>query len=171
MKLKEVAKVKKSTKKLLCSALAFTLATTSVFATAPTTQAETVEVVVDSEAVAAEEQIILHAKGSNLKIHVWGCSNTSANTTWPGKAMEEDSTMGSGWCYVAIPADCTGFIIIQDTETKLTGDVTKEAGEYWFVDGTFTDYNPEGPTKEPTPTPEPTAAPLEIKAVQPEDNT
>ena len=164
--------MRKSRKQLLSSVLALAVAAATVFGIAPsTTKAQTTQVTVESQQVAAEEQIILHAKGSDMAIHIWGCSDTSANTTWPGKSMEADSTMGSGWCYVAFPADCKGFIILQGGN-KLTEDVTdKKAGEYWFSDGKFSTSNPEGPTPVPTEAPTPTPAPIVISEITPGDGS
>ena len=150
--------------------LAMAVATTSIFATSPVTEAKTVEVVTEASQVNAENQIIIHAKGTGLCIYAWGGS--ASTKEFPGDPMTEDKTMGSGWCYATVPADCTGFIISQSSGAKLTDDVKgMKAGEYWFVDGKFHESNPEGPTPEPTPTPVPTPAPLAINNVMPADGT
>lgn len=157
-------------KKVLCRMLAVAVAATSIFATSPVTQAKTTKVTTEAAQVAAEDQIIIHAKGTGLNIYVWK-GETKLNGDWPGNAMEADATMGSGWCYAAIPADCDGFIICQGSN-KLTDDVKdKKAGEYWFVDGTFLTTNPEGPTPTPTEAPTPTPAPIEISSITPADGS
>lgn len=162
--------MRKSRKQLLSSALALAVAVSSAFGTVPvTTKAQTTQVNVESQQVAAEEQIILHAKGTGLKVYAWGGS--AATAAFPGDVMGEDSTMGSGWCYVTIPADCTGFIISDSSGNKLTDDVKKDAGEYWFVDGKFSTSNPEGPTPVPTEAPTPTPAPIIVKDITPGDGS
>ena len=71
--------MKKSRKQLLSSALALVVAVSSAFGTAPvTTKAQTTQVTVESQQVAAEEQIIIHAKGSGLNIYAWKGSGESA---------------------------------------------------------------------------------------------
>lgn len=147
--------------------LAVAVTATSIFAANPVnlTQVKAAEVTTEASQVNAEDQIILHAKGTGLTLYAWK-GETPLNGEWPGSAMEADSVMGSGWCYAAIPADCTGFIICSGGN-KLTDDVKdKTAGEYWFVEGKFYDSDPEGPA---TPTPEPTPGPLNIDGISPED--
>ena len=152
--------------RFVCRLLAVAVAATSIFATSPVTQAKTVEVATEASQVAAEEQIILHVKGTGLTIHYW---KGSTGTTWPGEAMEADPVMGNGWSYCAFDAGVDGFLIVQGGNKLTPDDVTgKAAGEYWFVDGKFYDSDPEGPA---TPTPEPTPGPLNIKNVSPADGT
>ena len=147
--------MRKNMKKVLGSVLALSVALTSEFATSPALKAETVEVVQEISQNNAENMIIIHAKGTGLKIHVWGGSKPTTEK-YPGELMAADPTMGDGWVYYEVCADCKGFIINngQDGDAnKLTGDVTgMAAGEYWFVDGKFSTTNPGGGTATTTPT-------------------
>lgn len=150
--------------RFVCRLLAVTIAATSIFATSPVTQAKTIEVKTEASQVAAEDQIILHAKGTGLNIYAWKDGN-EAFGAWPGKAMEADSVMGNGW--VSVTFDASYKFIINGNGGQ-SEDLTKAAGEYWYVDGKLYDSDPEGPA---TPTPEPTPGPLNIKNVLPEDGT
>ena len=53
--------------RFVCRMLAVAVAATSIFAASPMTQAKTVEVTTEASQVAAEEQIMIHAKGSGFK--------------------------------------------------------------------------------------------------------
>lgn len=166
--------MKKSRKQLLSSALALAVAVSSVLGTAPiTTKAQITQVTVESQQVAAEDQIIIHAKGSGLNIYAWKGSGESAEDKyfgdWPGKAMEADSTMGSGWCYAEFP---TGYSFIISQGASQSADITGTgAGEYWYVDGKLSTSNPEGPTPVPTEAPTPTPAPIAVSKITPENGS
>lgn len=164
--------MRKNSKKILGSALALVLATTSVCSGMPALKAQSVEYVQEVAQNNVEGKIVLHAKGTGLKIYAWSGTGPLFGA-WPGEAMDADATMGDGWCYKEIDADCTGFIICDASGNKLTDDVTdKKAGEYWFVDGKFSETNPNGgnktpePTQSEDPTPTDTPKPTETPAVK-----
>ncbi|MCI8409939.1 MAG: starch-binding protein, partial [Lachnospiraceae bacterium] len=156
--------LKRKHNRFVCRLLAVTIAATSIFATSPVTQAETVEVKTEASQVAAEDQIILHAKGTGLNIYAWK-DQEEAFGAWPGKAMDADPVMGNGWVTVTFDA---GFKFIINGNGGQSDDLSKAAGEYWYVDGKLYDSDPEGPA---TPTPVPTPGPLNIVKVTPEDGT
>ncbi len=158
------------------------LAATSVCSSTPALKAETVEYVQEITQNNAEDQILIHAKGTGLKIYAWAAGSKELFGAWPGQAMDSDSVMGDGWCYKAIDSSCIGFIICDSNGQKLTDDVTdKKAGEYWYVDGKWSTQNPNGgsatatPTVSTTPTVTPTQTPaedkLKINKITPEDGT
>ena len=151
-------------KRFVCRLLAVAVAATSIFATSPVTQAKTIEVTTEASQVTAEEQIVLHAKGTGLNIYAWK-DGVEPFGAWPGQAMEADSVMGNGWVTATFDA---GLNFIINGGGSQSADLSKSAGEYWYVDGKLSDSNPEGPA---TPTPEPTPGPLKIKNVSPEDGT
>ncbi len=173
--------MRKNNKKILGSALALMLAATSVCSSTPALKAETVEYVQEITQNNAEDQILIHAKGTGLKIYAWAAGSKELFGAWPGQAMDSDPTMGDGWCYKAIDSSCIGFIICDSNGQKLTDDVTdKKAGEYWYVDGKWSTENPNGgatatPTVSSTPTVTPTQTPtedkLKINKITPEDGT
>ena len=150
--------------RFVCRMLAVAVAATSIFAASPMTQAKTVEVTTEASQVAAEEQIMIHAKGTGFNVYAWK-DKEEVFGAWPGKAMEADSVMGDGWCYIAVPA---GYKFIINGSFGQTDDLTEDAGEYWFVDKKLSGSNPEGPA---TPTPVPTPGPLNIDNVTPADGT
>lgn len=160
--------MRKSRKQLLCSALALSVAISSVFGIAPvTTKAQTTEVTVESQQVAAEEEIIIHAKGSGLNIYAWKDKDEQFGA-WPGKAMEADSVMGSGWVTATVKA---GYKFIVNGNGGQSDDLSADAGEYWYVDGKLSPTNPEGPTPVPTEAPTPTPEPILVSEITPEDGT
>lgn len=177
--------MRKNSKKILGSALAIMLATTSVCSGMPALKAQSVEYVQEVAQNNVEGKIVLHAKGTGLKIYAWSGTGPLFGA-WPGAAMDADATMGDGWCYKEIDADCTGFIICDASGNKLTDDVTdKKAGEYWYADGKFSETNPNGGSKTPEPTqsgdptptdtPKPTETPVAkdivIDKITPADKT
>ena len=157
--------VRKNRKKLLCSALALTLAMTSTFSTVPVSLAEAVEITQDASQLKADEVIKIHAKGENLRIHAWSSAGPVYGDWKNSPAMDADPVMGSGWYYKELPGDCTGFLILDSNLGKITPNdvIDKVAGkEYWFDNGSWSDTNPNGGSTgsgntETTPAPTPTS--------------
>ena len=140
--------VKKNKLRLFSSALALTLATTTIWGTAPLTQAQTVEIVQEATQQNAElAHIKLHAKGEALHLHAWTDTIPNANGDYPGNAMTEE---GDGWYFWE--GDCTGFLITKADKSKVTAnDVVKPSGEYWYMDGEFYTSDPRGGGDTPAP--------------------
>ena len=90
--------MRKNSKKILGSALAIMLATTSVCSGMPALKAQSVEYVQEVAQNNVEGKIVLHAKGTGLKIYAWSGTGPLFGA-WPGAAMDADATMGDGWCY------------------------------------------------------------------------
>lgn len=84
--------------------------------------------------------------GTTIKLHYWNLVPTATQSTWPGVAMTAE---GNDW-YGYIIANATGSSIIftdKNEGTKQTGDLTRTSGEWWYKNGVWTDYDPEGPIK------------------------
>ena len=84
------------------------------------------------------DKIILHAESKWTNCYVWTGTNTELLGAWPGKAMTDE---GSNW--KGITLDVTSANIIFNGSSGQTDNLSREAGEWWFKDGKWTEYNPE----------------------------
>lgn len=142
----------KNKKRLLCGALVFTMAATTVFANGPMTKAETYEIVQDASENYANG-LTIHVKGTGMKIHAWDGSGPVTGE-WPPQTVLTDE--GNGWCSISLEKSIVGFLICDASGKNITGDVTdKTSGEWWYDGSTWSEKNPNGDTK-PTATPTPT---------------
>ena len=87
------------------------------------------------------DKIILHAESKWTNCYVWTGTNTELLGAWPGKAMTDE---GSNW--KGITLDVTSANIIFNGSSGQTDNLSREAGEWWFKDGKWTEYNPEDST-------------------------
>ena len=87
------------------------------------------------------DKIILHAESKWTNCYVWTGTNTELLGTWPGKAMTDE---GSNW--KGITLDVTSANIIFNGSSGQTDNLSREAGEWWYKEGKWTDYNPEDST-------------------------
>ena len=185
---KEEEIVFNSRRKVISISLAVAMTVTSIFSlgeksfAAEQGDAQAIEVaeVADEQINAVENQIILHAKAPDSNpLYVWAWDSKGISVgeakAWPGDLMSEDSAMGDGWYTYTIKDASVQFIIHNNTSSLKTPDTAKDAGEYWYMDGTFTSYNPLGPTpvptEAPTPTPRPTNGLADIKSVSPAEGS
>lgn len=85
--------------------------------------------------------IIVHAKIPY--IYIWD-SGTSADKVEFTSMNDE----GNGWYGIKIEAASAKMIFMSaaNWDSKASGDLSREAGEWWFKDGTWYDSNPEKPS-------------------------
>lgn len=86
------------------------------------------------------DRIIVHCPVSSgyTNTYVWVGSNTELFGAWPGKAMTDSD--GDGWYDVEIAKTSCNLIF---NGSGQTGDLSREAGEWWYKDGTWYEANPD----------------------------
>lgn len=181
---KEEKRVFDSRRKVISVSLAVAMMVTSIFGlteqsnAAGNGNAQTIQKVdvATNQVDATENQVVLHAKAPDSNpLHVWAWTSAGPITEakeWPGDLMTADSSMGDGWYTYTVNDASAEFIVHNDTGDLKSPDTKKEAGEYWYVNGTFTDYNPEGPTPiPPTPSPKPANGLADIKSISPAEGS
>ena len=92
---------------------------------------------------AVTDRIIVHIeKSSGCKnIYAWVSENEEVFGAWPGAAMED--TDGDGWYDAVIEKTSCNLIFNGNGQTS---DLSREAGEWWYKDGEWQDYNPNDST-------------------------
>ncbi len=88
------------------------------------------------------DKIILHAY-NYTHLWAWNPSNSSENYTggkWPGTAMTQD---GSTKWYTYTLNVTKSAIIFSNSGNGQTADLSQTAGEWWYKDGKWYEYNPE----------------------------
>lgn len=97
-----------------------------------------VKIVVDGTVI--EDRVIVHAKYKIIYIWETGVSDLD-------KKSHEMSAESAGWYKCEIPATKANIIFknSKDNWDGKTSDLSREAGEWWYKDGRWTDYNPEKP--------------------------
>ena len=98
--------------------------------------------------VVIDDRIIVHAKGYS-HIWAWETGNSDNNYTggkWPGEKMTAES---SGWYSYVLNYTKADVLFSNNGSNQHKpsgqGGDTLTAGEWWFKDGKWTDYNPEKP--------------------------
>lgn len=89
------------------------------------------------------DRIIVHypVSGSYKNIYAWdSVSEEEIFGAWPGKEMVDND--GDGWFDVEILITSCNLIF---NNPKQTGNLSRTAGEWWYKDGKWTEYNPERP--------------------------
>lgn len=89
----------------------------------------------------AGNSIILHAKDYTY-LWAWDDDKNDLFEPWPGKEMTDEGNDWYGWT-IADTADIN--LLFSKPGSGQTGDMSREAGEWWYMDGDWTDYNPELP--------------------------
>ena len=90
--------------------------------------------------VTVTDKIIVHLESSSSykNIYIWtDAPKVEPFGAWPGKAMED--TDGDGWYDVTIEYTSINLIF---NGSGQTADLTREAGEWWYKDGTWYDEDP-----------------------------
>ena len=89
--------------------------------------------------VVVDDRIIVHAKVPY--IYIWD-SGTSVDKKEFTSMKDEDS---DGWYDYTIGATSANMIFLSaaNWDSKASGDLSREAGEWWFKDGNWYDGNPE----------------------------
>ena len=92
---------------------------------------------------AVTDRIIVHIeKSSGYKnIYAWDSETEEVFGAWPGAAMED--TDGDGWYDAVIEKTSCNLIFNGNGQTS---DLSREAGEWWYKDGEWQDYNPNDST-------------------------
>lgn len=92
---------------------------------------------------AVTDRIIVHIeKSSGYKnIYAWVSENEEVFGVWSGAAMED--TDGDGWYDAVIEKTSCNLIFNGNGQTS---DLSREAGEWWYKDGEWQDYNPNDST-------------------------
>lgn len=84
------------------------------------------------------DRIIVHYKGNYSNIYAWVSETEKLFGNWPGKAMEDSD--GDGWKDVVIEKTSCKLIF---NNSGQTGDLSREAGEWWYKDGAWYEENPD----------------------------
>ena len=90
--------------------------------------------------VTVTDKIIVHLESSSSykNIYIWtDAPKVEPFGAWPGKPMED--TDGDGWYDVTIEYTSINLIF---NGSGQTADLTREAGEWWYKDGTWYDEDP-----------------------------
>lgn len=92
---------------------------------------------------AVTDRIIVHIeKSSGYKnIYAWVSENEKVFGAWPGAAMED--TDGDGWYDAVIEKTSCNLIFNGNGQTS---NLSREAGEWWYKNGEWQDYNPNDST-------------------------
>ncbi len=97
----------------------------------------------------SSDAITVHFKTdwTSPKIYYWNINGASSNpVTWPGTAMKSE---GSKWYGFTISgAKSASLIFNSGSSNQQTKDLSRTAGEWWYVENTWYDHNPE---EQPTP--------------------
>lgn len=106
---------------------------------------------------------------SKPSVHYWNATGASVGqTTWPGQEMEKES--GNWYVYTIDGATASDLLFVDGSNTNAkTSDLSQKEGEWWYKDGKWSDYNPDGPTPTPGPTntPKPTNTPRPTNTPKP----
>ena len=92
--------------------------------------------------VVIDDRIIVHAKGYS---HIWAWTDSENFTggTWPGKGMTAEA---NSWYSTEIQTTKCKVILSNSGNGQNSKDGDElTAGEWWYKDGKWTDYNPEKP--------------------------
>ncbi|MCR5608311.1 MAG: starch-binding protein [Lachnospiraceae bacterium] len=79
---------------------------------------------------------------SQPNIYYWNTNNSGdIPLSWPGVAMESE---GNNWYSYTITATASNLIF--NVGNWQTGDLYRESGEWWYIDGTWTNVDPNNNT-------------------------
>lgn len=102
------------------------------------TNNDSVKIVVDGTVI--NDRIVVHAKAPY--IYIWD-SGTSVDKV-AFTSMEKETDGWYGYTIGAISANMI-FLSASNWDSKISGDLSRTAGEWWYKDGKWTEYNPEKP--------------------------
>ncbi|ULQ60955.1 Ig-like domain-containing protein [Brucepastera parasyntrophica] len=86
------------------------------------------------------DRIILHVK-DYAWVYVWETTDTSIN-----KLRFQMAAEGNGWYGYTFTVTSASLIFTpNDSWSGQSADLTRTAGEWWYKNGSWTDYNPERP--------------------------
>lgn len=86
------------------------------------------------------DRIIVHVNKTSgyTNIYAWISESEKLFGEWPGKAMEDSD--GDGWYDAVIEKTAANLIFNGNGKT---GDLSREAGEWWYKDGEWSAENPD----------------------------
>ena len=92
----------------------------------------------------AETSIIVHYKGYDEPyVYYWNTLPTNMEVKWPGSKMTLEN---NGWYTYKFEGKTKVNLIFNDGGNEgenQTKDLTRNSGEWWYKDGSWTPYNPE----------------------------
>lgn len=97
------------------------------------------------------DKIVIHAKGYN-RVYYWGGNvkpagnNATNRTNWPGMNMAKEGNIKewNNWNTITLFGTNTKLILNkQNNENDKTGNLSLNAGEWWYANGRFQNYNPD----------------------------
>ena len=86
-----------------------------------------------------KDKIILHAYDWT-HLYAWTGTNTELLGGWPGKAMTQEGS--SKWYTYTLNVTKTNLVFNKGGSSQ-TDDLVQVAGEWWYKDNKWTNYNPE----------------------------
>ena len=95
------------------------------------------------------DSIIIHIKSTDKVpyIYYWNALPTNKETSYPGVKMSLDPTQGSNWYTYTFTNTSKINLLFTDGTSNLSGQLSKEltrnAGEWWYMNGRFRSKNPE----------------------------
>lgn len=95
------------------------------------------------------DAIIIHVKSTDKVpyIYYWNALPTNKETSYPGVKMTLDPTQGSNWYTYTFSNTTKINFLLTDGTSGLSGQLSKEltrnAGEWWYMNGRFRAKNPE----------------------------
>ena len=129
----EKKEMKTSTKKILLTLLAVAVLLTGL------------SIWSSNDKVYGANEITVHFKweAGAPNIYYWDVNNSNDNpVSWPGVNMNAE---GNDWYSYTIN-NATSTNLIFSYSSWQTSDLSRTAGEWWFMDGNWFDYNPEAPS-------------------------
>lgn len=101
--------------------------------------------------VAADSKITVHFPGDwdSAKIYYWNILPNDKEVDWPGEALEKDE---DGYYTYTFEKTTKANFLFSNGSEQTEDFCQKKSGEYWYVNGTWTDKDPNGST-DPTSTP------------------
>ncbi|OHD38184.1 MAG: hypothetical protein A2Y30_08845 [Spirochaetes bacterium GWE1_32_154] len=85
------------------------------------------------------DKIIVHAK-NYTKIWAWDATKNYTGGVWTDRPLMTEE--GNSWYTYTINATTCNLLF---TDPGQSPDLTRTAGEWWYMNGTWTDYNTDGP--------------------------
>ena len=85
------------------------------------------------------DKIILHAYGYTT-LWAWDDSKNYTGGSWPGKTMTQEGST-KWYTYTLDVTKCN--LLFSNSGNGQTADLSQTAGEWWYKDDKWTDYNPE----------------------------
>ena len=91
----------------------------------------------------ANNSLTVHFKSTwgSSYIYYWQTNPSTTTVNWPGVPMQND---GNNW-YSYVLDVSSANLIFNNAKGSQTADLSRTSGEWWYMNGVWTDYNPEAP--------------------------